>query len=412
MASHHAPEFDSLNSTPRSLDHQEPRVRFMCSFGGTILPRPHDDQLRYVGGDTRIVAINRGITFSSLLEKLVKFSGTTNISMKYQLPNEDLDALITITNDEDIENMMDEYDRLVQNNPPHSKLARLRIFLFPTDVNSRNSSISSLSSLLTGSAKREHWFSDALNGRAGSGLYRLGSEASSIVSEVPDYLFGLENSDDPSRESKLKTRRVLTDNASDPGSPAPVVSSPFCSTSSGLGPTYMPPVPDLRPIKTKAEIPVSEPKQGTVQEVSESNDPKFVQPGYGDNTMWHYGPGGQYLNPGGQHMPVYYLPGSVPPPGTVGLQQVPMQSQFVQRYSVGHNQIPVGLHQQIQGMGQVYARERNPYDIRRTPSGVGQQEVYYEVGNAGAIPMYSRMVAPGGEEIEGAGNDYNAGRVL
>lgn len=418
MASHHASEFDSLHSTPRSSDHEEPRVRFMCSFGGKILPRPHDDQLRYVGGDTRIVAINRHTTFSSLLEKLAKFSGTTNISMKYQLPNEDLDALITITNDEDIENMMDEYDRLAQNHAPHSKLARLRLFLFPTDADSRNSSITSLSSLLTGSAKREHWFFDALNGRDASGLDRVGSEVSSIVSEVPDYLFGLDNSDDPTR---LKTRRVLNDNASnsDPGSPAPLASSPFCSTSSGLGPTYMAPIPDLRPVKTRPEMQVFEPKQGTVQEVSESMEPKFIQqPGYGDSPMWQYGPGGQFPNPGVQNMPMYYLQGSVPQPGNVGIQQVPMQGQFVQRYSAGHNQIPMGLQQQVPGMGQVpgvgqvYARERtmNPYDVRRTPSGVSQQQVYYEVGNAGAVPMYSRMVGPGGEEIQVAGNELNLGR--
>ncbi|XP_074326991.1 uncharacterized protein LOC141664934 [Apium graveolens] len=419
MASHHASEFDSLNSTPRSSDHEEPRVRFMCSFGGKILPRPHDDQLRYVGGDTRIVAINRHTTFSSLLEKLAIFSGTTNISVKYQLPNEDLDALITITNDEDIENMMDEYDRLAHTHAPHSKLARLRLFLFPTDADSRNSSISSLSSLLTGSAKREHWFFDALNGRDGPGLDRVGSEVSSIVSEVPDYLFGLENSDD---QTRLKTRRVLNDNASnsDPGSPAPVVSSPFCSTSSGLGPTYMPPIPDLRPVKTRPEMQVFEPKQGAVQEVSESVEPKLMrQPGYGDSPMWHYGPGGQYPNPGVQNMPMYFLPGSVPQQGNVGIQQVPMQGQFVQRISGGHNQIP--LHQQVQGMGQVpgmgqvYARERtlNPYDVRRTPTGVSQQQqVYYEVGNAGAVPMYSRMVGPGGEEIQVAGNELNPGRGL
>ena len=332
---------------------------------------------------------------------------------------QDLDALITITNDEDIENMMDEYDRLAQNHAPHSKLARLRLFLFPTDADSRNSSISSLSSLLTGSAKREHWFFDALNGRDASGLDRVGSEVSSIVSEVPDYLFGLENADDPTR---LKTRRVLNDNASnsDPGSPAPIVSSPFCSTSSGLGPTYMPP-PDLRPVKTRPEMQVFEPKQSPV-EANESMDPKFVQqPGYGDNPMWHYGPGGQYPNPGVQNMPMYYLPGSGPQPGNIGIQQVPMQAQFVQRYSAGHNQIPVGLHQQnpgmgpVPGMGQVYARERtmNPYDVRRTPSGVSQpQQVYYEVGNAGAIPVYSRMVGPGGEEIQAAGNELNPGRVL
>ncbi|KAL2467229.1 Octicosapeptide/Phox/Bem1p family protein [Abeliophyllum distichum] len=230
---------DSVSSTPRSEHHhldddfavQRPRVRFMCSFGGKILPRPHDNQLRYVGGDTRIVAVHRHITFSSLLSKLSKLSGTTNISIKYQLPSEELDSLITVTTDEDIENMMEENDRLSQNH----KTTRLRLFLFSTDAISRASSISSL---LDGSAKRQNWFFDALNGGSGPVLERGRSEVSSIVSEVPDYLFGLDNSDDAIRESKLRNKNHLNDNVSfsDPGSPAPVVSSPFCSTSSSLAP--------------------------------------------------------------------------------------------------------------------------------------------------------------------------------
>lgn len=79
---------DSTVSSPRS-DHPsidnnrvydettaQARVRFMCSFGGKILPRPHDNQLRYVGGDTRIVTVLRhNTTFSSLLSKLSKLSG-------------------------------------------------------------------------------------------------------------------------------------------------------------------------------------------------------------------------------------------------------------------------------------------------------------------------------------------------
>ncbi|KAJ0451632.1 hypothetical protein HanHA300_Chr15g0569741 [Helianthus annuus] len=79
---------DSEVSSPRS-DHllvdnnrvhhdttTQARVRFMCSFGGKILPRPHDNQLRYVGGDTRIVSVLRhNTTFSSLLNKLSKLSG-------------------------------------------------------------------------------------------------------------------------------------------------------------------------------------------------------------------------------------------------------------------------------------------------------------------------------------------------
>lgn len=71
---------DSVTSTPRSDNFHafshDPRVRFMCSFGGKILPRPHDNQLRYVGGDTRIVAVHRSIAYSTLLTKLSKLSGT------------------------------------------------------------------------------------------------------------------------------------------------------------------------------------------------------------------------------------------------------------------------------------------------------------------------------------------------
>ncbi|TQE10162.1 hypothetical protein C1H46_004218 [Malus baccata] len=61
MASLHPSELDSaatdsVASTPHS-DHSShdlnSRVRFMCSFGSKILPRPHDSELRYVGGDTR-----------------------------------------------------------------------------------------------------------------------------------------------------------------------------------------------------------------------------------------------------------------------------------------------------------------------------------------------------------------------
>lgn len=88
MASLHPSELDSSSiaadsvaSSPRS-DHNPhdgllARVRFMCSFGGKILPRPHDNLLRYVGGETRIVAVHRATNFSALLSKLSKLSGKT-----------------------------------------------------------------------------------------------------------------------------------------------------------------------------------------------------------------------------------------------------------------------------------------------------------------------------------------------
>ncbi|CAL9091349.1 unnamed protein product, partial [Musa acuminata var. zebrina] len=71
--------------------------------------------------------------------------------LRYQLPHEDLDALVSVTSDEDIENMFDEYDRL------------------------------------------------ALAGRDRS-------EASSTVSEVPDNLFGVDanSGDTPPIEPKVE----------------------------------------------------------------------------------------------------------------------------------------------------------------------------------------------------------------
>ncbi|XP_050368256.1 uncharacterized protein LOC126786466 [Argentina anserina] len=428
MASLHPSELDtdSVASTPRS-DHpsnDQTRVRFMCSFGGKILPRPHDNQLRYVGGDTRIVAVQRATTYSSLLSKLSKLSGLSNVTVKYQLPNEDLDALISVTTDEDVENMMDEYDRVTQNQNP--KAARLRLFLFPKGDDS-TSRTSSISSLLDGSAKREHWFLDALNSGASNNsllLERGRSEVSSILSEVPDYLFGLDNSDDNIHnrggEFRPKTRHgVLQDNvsASDPGSPAPVISSPFCSTSS------VPSIPNLPPVKTKPE-PKPETKENQAEVFAETAAelPVSQATGFSGNPG---NPGLQYIQdpnyPGHvvRSVPVYYYPAPVQP-ANVPVQPVQIRTPYMpQQYQAIPGQIPVGYHNQIPGMGQVYGGGLRPvagmeqYDMsgRVVSDGVNQQ-VYYGVRNGGVVPPYNpAMVAQSGEEWHGNGSDVNAGRA-
>lgn len=40
------------------------RMKFLCSYGGKILPRTTDGHLKYVGGDTRVIAVPRDISFS------------------------------------------------------------------------------------------------------------------------------------------------------------------------------------------------------------------------------------------------------------------------------------------------------------------------------------------------------------
>lgn len=345
--------------------------------------------------------------------------GIMNLSVKYQLPNEDLDALITVTTDEDVENMLEEYERVSHNQNPRS--ARLRVFLFSEGDDSRASSISSL---LDGSTNRENWFLDALN--SGSRLERGRSEASSIVSEVPDYLFGLDNSDEPQpRETKMKTRLILHDNvtAADPGSPAPVVSSPYCSTSSAV--PIVPSIPDLPPVKTKPlnPDPVVQPKQiNPVEGFSETIEmPPIRQPtGYPGNPAMHYIPDSQYSGPPMQQIPVYYVPGPVRQ-GNVPVHSGQIQSPYIQQYPVPTSQTPVGYHQAVPGMGQVYGGQGmrplttlDPYDVgRAVPDGVSQQ-VYYGVRNAsaGMVPGYPGMVKQGGETIQRTGSDLKPGRVF
>ncbi|KAK7302618.1 hypothetical protein RJT34_13510 [Clitoria ternatea] len=138
---------DSGESSPRSREiefdnpppwdeqqqqQQNYKAKFMCSYGGKIHPRSHDNQLSYVGGETKILAVDRTIKFPAMLSKLSTLCDAPpqDLSFKYQLPGEDLDALISVTNDDDLDHMMHEYDRLYR---ASARPARMRLFLFLSD---------------------------------------------------------------------------------------------------------------------------------------------------------------------------------------------------------------------------------------------------------------------------------------
>ncbi|XP_047080209.1 WAS/WASL-interacting protein family member 3-like [Lolium rigidum] len=119
-----------------------PKVRLMVSYGGRIQPRPHDNQLSYVNGDTKILSIDRPLRFPDFLARLAALAraATSEICVKYQLPGEDLDALVSVTNDEDLEHLVIEYDRLhlfrgsgsgSSRGGGGGSTPRLRVFLFP-----------------------------------------------------------------------------------------------------------------------------------------------------------------------------------------------------------------------------------------------------------------------------------------
>ncbi|XP_062204135.1 protein PAL OF QUIRKY-like [Phragmites australis] len=105
-------------------------VKFLCSYGGKILPRRHDGQLRYVGGHTRVLSVQHPLRFYDLHRKLRELCGWDAVSVRCQLPTEDLDALISVTSDDDLANLLQEYDLAAASQERPQQL-RIRAFLLP-----------------------------------------------------------------------------------------------------------------------------------------------------------------------------------------------------------------------------------------------------------------------------------------
>ncbi|XP_033133482.1 uncharacterized protein LOC103835588 [Brassica rapa] len=103
-----------------------PKLRLLCSYGGRIMPIPPSNSLEYIGGETRIVAVPRDISFSAFFQLLSgKLLHGRSFSLKYRLPSCDLDSLITVNDNEDLQNMIAEYDS--------ASPQRIRLFLFPSN---------------------------------------------------------------------------------------------------------------------------------------------------------------------------------------------------------------------------------------------------------------------------------------
>ncbi|KAG9156774.1 hypothetical protein Leryth_025458 [Lithospermum erythrorhizon] len=262
---------DSTCSSPRSQqtdnwDDPLPQVpgaklRLMCSFGGHIIPKPHDKTLCYVGGETRIVVVDRNSSLSDVHTRLSRslLSGH-GFTMKYQLPNEELDSLISVTTDEDMENMIEEYDRIMST--AIAKPARIRLFLFLA----KPETTASMGALLD-DAKSETWFVDALNN---SDLLNRGVSDSAVMDNLLEFdgmvqndsCTNLEGQADGMRgnnqEIKVADQEVHT---STQDSPMVETNSPF---DSGLS---SPPKDNLPPVKVK----VNEKTPGLDEQFSQMN---------------------------------------------------------------------------------------------------------------------------------------------
>ncbi|XP_038703752.1 uncharacterized protein LOC119999973 isoform X2 [Tripterygium wilfordii] len=131
-----SPHSNTVDRSKNSDGSQYEKMKLLCSFGGTILPRPSDGKLRYVGGETRIISIRTNLSWEELVKKTTGICNQPH-TIKYQLPGEDLDALISVSSDEDLQNMIEEYHGLEWLEGSQ----RLRIFLIPLSESERSSSL-------------------------------------------------------------------------------------------------------------------------------------------------------------------------------------------------------------------------------------------------------------------------------
>ncbi|TKW35797.2 hypothetical protein SEVIR_2G400400v4 [Setaria viridis] len=83
------------------------RMKFLCNFGGRFLPRPIDGKLRYVGGEKHLIQISRGVSWQGLICKTTKLIRQAHI-VKYHLPGEQVNVLISVASNDDVHHMIDE----------------------------------------------------------------------------------------------------------------------------------------------------------------------------------------------------------------------------------------------------------------------------------------------------------------
>ncbi|KAL9227478.1 hypothetical protein vseg_003162 [Gypsophila vaccaria] len=120
-------------------------LKFLCSYGGKIIPRPSDGLLRYLGGVTRVFSVPRSISYSELAEKLQELCGYA-VTLRCQLPTEDLDVLVTIKSDEDLANIVEEYDKAAKISNKEMKIRAILMSqksLFSNSVSTPASPVSS-----------------------------------------------------------------------------------------------------------------------------------------------------------------------------------------------------------------------------------------------------------------------------
>ncbi|KAF9586846.1 hypothetical protein IFM89_039947 [Coptis chinensis] len=185
----------SSSSSSSSL--QPKKVKLCCSYNGTFQPKPPSGKLRYIGGETRIVSIDRNISFMQLVYRISQLCPTiltTCFCIKYQLPesnNEDDTPLVSITTDEDVKCMIEEYD-------PGNHATRLWVFVCTKATSAANDD------------DDKNWYLRPLQDSCFMNFCDLGMGNSCLESNIANaHIVGIPNCEDLQRKVVFKNQELM-----------------------------------------------------------------------------------------------------------------------------------------------------------------------------------------------------------
>ncbi|XP_065851221.1 RAF-like serine/threonine-protein kinase PRAF [Euphorbia lathyris] len=137
------------------------KLRLVCTFHGAFYLRPPSNTLKYIGGEARIISVDRNIGFSNLRSNISNLSPKLNsFSLKYQLSVSGTYApLLSVSSDEDVTRMIKDYENLEL----YGHKIRLWLFVCSNDYADNIQSISISNSN-----------SNAFGLTSGSQLFRVG----------------------------------------------------------------------------------------------------------------------------------------------------------------------------------------------------------------------------------------------
>ncbi|XWS26959.1 hypothetical protein CRYUN_Cryun26dG0074900 [Craigia yunnanensis] len=119
----------SLSRLLKNCANPPRKLKLVCSFNDAFHPRLPSGKLRYIGGETRIISVDRNIGFLKLRAKIADLCPKVlSFWLKYQVAVADVDldmGLVVIESDEDVKCMVEEYENLEL----YGKRARLWVFV-------------------------------------------------------------------------------------------------------------------------------------------------------------------------------------------------------------------------------------------------------------------------------------------